>query len=43
MKNYSWSYLRNGHSGHANRDPESSPAAGGINSILDSGFRRDDE
>jgi len=30
------------HSGQAKRDPESSPAQGGIQTILDSGFRRNE-
>ena len=33
---------RGRHSGQAKRDPESSPAEGGIQIILDSGFRRND-
>ncbi len=33
---------KNRHSGQAKRDPESSPARGGIQRILDSGFRRND-
>jgi hypothetical protein len=38
----SWGTRESRHSGQAKRDPESSSAEGGIQAILDSGFRRND-